>query len=143
MKTHATTVWLGGSLDGKGTVAGKSGALADCPYASPIPSQFEMKGETNPEELLAAAHATCFSLTLAHMLHKAGFEPERLEATAEIKLEKGKAGLAMPSSHLTLNARIPRITPVKFEELAEKARVGCFIGQHLKLEITMDATLES
>mgnify|MGYP001116465546 CR=1 FL=1 len=143
MKTHGTAVWRGGSTDGEGTITGKSGAIAKVAFGSPIPHQFEKKGETNPEELLAGAHVTCYTLTLAHLLQKAGLKPERLEATAEITLEKGSTGLTMPSSHLTLKAKIPGADRAKFEELAEKARTGCFIGQHLKLAITLDAALEN
>lgn len=142
MKTHSTAVWRGGSLDGKGTVSTRSGAVSDAPFGSPIPHQFEKRDETNPEELIAAAHATCYSLTLAHILHKAGITPEALETTAEITLEKGREGLAMTTSHLTVKARISGGDRAQFEELAAKAKVACLVGKHLKLDITMDAALE-
>lgn len=140
MKTHSTAVWHGGTSDGDGTVTGKSGAV-ECAYGSPIPHKFEKKGETNPEELIGAAHATCFTLTLAHILEKAGHKADHLETTAEVSLEKGSQGLAMTTSHLTLKAKIPGVDQARFDELAQQAKSACLIGRHLKLDITLDATL--
>jgi osmotically inducible protein OsmC len=142
MKTHSTAVWRGGYADGDGTVSGKSGALSNCSYASPIPSKFEKMGETNPEELVAAAHATCYNLTLSYILHKAGLTPESVETTAEVTLEKGREGLVLTTSHLTVKARIPGVDRARFQELAAQAKVDCLMGKHLKLDITLDAELE-
>lgn len=142
MKTHSTAVWHGGSTDGEGTVSGKSGAISRVAFGSPIPHKFEKTGETNPEELIAAAHATCYTLTLAHILHKAGVTPERLEVTAEVSLEKGSEGLSMTTSHLIVRGKIPGGDPARFQEHAGKAKVACLVGRHLKLDITMDAALE-
>jgi osmotically inducible protein OsmC len=142
MKTHSTAVWHGGSADGKGTVSSKSEALPGVAFGSPVPHKFEKMGETNPEELIAAAHATCYTLTLAHILHKAGVTPESLETSAEVSLEKGSQGLAMTTSHLTVRARIPGVDPDRFREMAAKAEAACLVGKHLKLDITMDAALE-
>jgi osmotically inducible protein OsmC len=140
MKRTATAVWNGSLKEGKGTLTAPGGALSSTPYS--FSSRFESGAGTNPEELIAAAHAGCFAMAFSAMLGEAGITPERLEATAEVKLENvPPAGWTVTASHLTLSARIPGIDRAKFDEVANKAKAGCPISRLLKAEITLDAKL--
>src|SRR5947209_10129820 len=141
MKTHGSAVWQGGIKDGKGAISTRSGALQDYPYG--FGSRFEGKPGTNPEELIGAAHAGCFTMALSLILGEAGLTSERMETRAKVLLEKVADGYAITAVHLTLKARIPGADQARFEELAGKAKVGCPVSKLLKAEITMDATLES
>ncbi len=140
MKRTATAVWNGSLKEGNGTLNAPGGALKDTPYS--FGSRFESGAGTNPEELIAAAHAGCFAMALSMILGEAGFKPERLEASAEVSLDNvAPAGWTVTKSRLTLNAKIPGIDQAKFEELTAKAKAGCPISRLLKADITLDAKL--
>ncbi|WP_165073664.1 OsmC family protein [Paludisphaera rhizosphaerae] len=140
MKTTGSAVWSGGIKDGKGAISTKSGALSDYPYG--FSSRFEGKPGTNPEELIGAAHAGCFTMALSLILGEAGLKADRMETTAEVSLDKDGDGYAIKTVHLTLRAKIPGADQAKFEELTGKAKVGCPVSKLLKAEITLDAKLE-
>ena len=137
MKRNATAIWKGSGKDGKGTVSTQSGLLKDAQYS--YKSRFEDGVGTNPEELVAAAHAGCFDMKLSFVLQEAGFTAESLETTAEVTLENG----AVTKSHLTLRARIPGISQEQFDKAAEDAKANCPISKLLNAELTLDKTLES
>jgi osmotically inducible protein OsmC len=141
MKTHGSAVWQGGIKDGKGAISTRSGALKDHPYG--FASRFEGKPGTNPEELIGAAHAGCFTMALSLILGEAGLTAERMETTAEVTLDQVPDGFAITAIHLTLKARIPGADQAKFEELAAKAKAGCPVSKLLNAQITLDATLET
>jgi osmotically inducible protein OsmC len=141
MKTTGSAAWQGGIKDGKGAISTKSGALKDYPYG--FSSRFEGKPGTNPEELIGAAHAGCFTMALSLILGEAGLTAEHMETIAEITLDKEGDGYAIKSSHLTLKAKIPGADQAKFDECTAKAKAGCPVSKLLKAEITLDATLES
>jgi len=140
MKTNGSAVWQGGIKDGRGAISTRSGALQEYPYG--FSSRFEGKPGTNPEELIGAAHAGCFTMALSLILGEAGLTAERMETKADVTLDKQGDGYAITAVHLTLKARIPGADRAKFEELAGKAKAGCPVSKLLKAEITMDATLE-
>lgn len=140
MKRTATAVWNGSLKQGKGTLSAPGGALRSTPYS--FGSRFESGAGTNPEELIAAAHSGCFAMALSGVLGEAGFEPESLEATAEVKLENvPSAGWSVTGSHLVLKAKVPGIDAAKFQELAAKAKATCPISRLLNTQITLDAQL--
>ncbi|HYC72088.1 MAG TPA: OsmC family protein [Opitutaceae bacterium] len=140
MKRTASAVWQGSLKAGKGTLTAPGGALKNTEYS--FGSRFESGAGTNPEELIAAAHAGCFAMALSAMLGEAGFTPERLEVTAEVSLEHvPPAGWTVTASHLALNARVPGISPAKFDEVAAKAKAGCPISRLLNAKITLAAKL--
>ncbi|SIO45411.1 osmotically inducible protein OsmC [Singulisphaera sp. GP187] len=141
MKTHGSAAWQGGIKDGKGAISTRSGALKDYPYG--FSSRFEGKPGTNPEELIGAAHAGCFTMALSLILGEAQLTAERMETTAEVTLEQVADGFAITSVHLTLKAKIPGADQAKFEELAGKAKAGCPVSKLLNTKITLDATLEN
>src|SRR5689334_13683246 len=120
---HGSAVWQGGIKDGKGAISTESGALKAYPYG--FASRFEGKPGTNPEELIGAAHAGCFTMALSLILGEAGLTAERMETRAEVTLDMVADSYAITSVHLTLKAKVPGATQVKFEELAGKAKVGC------------------
>jgi osmotically inducible protein OsmC len=139
MTTFGTAVWHGGLKDGKGAISTKSGALKDYPYG--FASRFEGKPGTNPEELIGAAHAGCFTMALSLILGDAGFTADEMNTRADVTLEKQSDGFAITKVHLILTAKIPGCDKAKFEELAAKAKAGCPVSKLLKAEITMDASL--
>jgi lipoyl-dependent peroxiredoxin len=139
MTTYGMAKWQGGLKDGKGAISTKSGALSDYPYG--FASRFEGKPGTNPEELIGAAHAGCFTMALSLILNEAGFTAEEMNTKAEITLEKQADGFAITKSHLTLRAKIPGIDAAKFQELAGLAEKNCPVSKLLKTEITLDAAL--
>jgi osmotically inducible protein OsmC len=139
MKTTGSAVWSGGIKDGKGAISTKSGALSEYPYG--FSSRFEGKPGTNPEELIGAAHAGCFTMALSLILGEAGLKADKMETTAEVALDKVDDGFAITSVHLTLKASIPGATKEKFEELANKAKAGCPVSKLLNTKITLDARL--
>ena len=139
MSTFGTAKWQGGLKDGKGAISTKSGALSDYPYG--FASRFEGKPGTNPEELIGAAHAGCFTMALSLILGEAGFTATEMNTKAEVTLEKQGDGFAVTKSHLTLRAKIPSIDAAKFKECAGMAEKGCPISKLLKAEITLDAAL--
>lgn len=139
MTTYGTAKWQGGLKDGKGAITTKSGALSDYPYG--FASRFEGKAGTNPEELIGAAHAGCFTMALSLILGEAGFTAEEMNTKAEITLEKQADGFAITKSHLILRAKIPGIDAATFKELTGKAEKGCPVSKLLKAEISLDAEL--
>ncbi|MBN9544107.1 MAG: OsmC family protein [Alphaproteobacteria bacterium] len=139
MTTFGTAVWHGGLKDGKGAISTKSGALKDYPYG--FASRFEGKPGTNPEELIGAAHAGCFTMALSLILGEAGLTADEMNTQADVTLEKLADGFAITKVHLTLRAKIPGCDKAKFDELAGKAKAGCPVSKLLKAEITLDAAL--
>lgn len=141
MSTHGSAKWQGGIKDGKGAISTKSGALDEYPYG--FASRFEGKPGTNPEELIGAAHAGCFTMALSLILGEAGLTAERMETRADVTLVKQGDGFAITAVHLTLTGKVPGAYQAKFEELAGKAKVGCPVSKLLKADITLDVTLEA
>jgi osmotically inducible protein OsmC len=139
MTTFGTAKWQGGLKDGKGLLSTKSGALNEQPYG--FASRFEGKPGTNPEELIGAAHAGCFTMALSLILEQAGFKADEMNTKAEITLEKQGDGFAITKSHLTLRAKIPGIDAAKFKELAGMAEKGCPVSKVLNAQISLDAEL--
>lgn len=135
MKRKATAVWNGSGKEGKGTLTSQSSALNNIQYS--YLSRFESGVGTNPEELIAAAHAGCFAMKLSFVLGGAGFTPDSLEVTSTITLEDG----AIKSSNLELKAKIPGIDAGKFKECADDAKANCPVSKLLNAEITLDAQL--
>jgi osmotically inducible protein OsmC len=140
MERTASAVWQGGLKDGKGTISSQSGVLKDAQYS--FSTRFENGIGTNPEELIAAAHAGCFTMALSGQLTSAEHVPEKLETTATVTMEKTDAGPTVTKIHLVTRAHVPGIEKEKFDELAKKAKEGCPISRLLKAaEITLDAQL--
>jgi len=140
MARKATAVWNGSLKEGKGTISTESGVLSRSPYS--FKTRFENERGTNPEELIAAAHAGCFTMALSAELGKAGITPDSLETTAAVTLEKQDAGFAITKIHLDLTARIRNVDKTAFEKAAQAAKAGCPVSKLLKAEITMTAKLE-
>jgi osmotically inducible protein OsmC len=140
MQRKASAVWTGGLKDGKGTVSTASGVLSGAQYS--FGSRFEQGVGTNPEELIAAAHAGCFAMALSAQLGEAGLTPESIRASATVTLEKIEAGWTVTKSHLDVVARIPGADAAAFEKAAGNAKSGCPISRLLKADITMSARLE-
>ena len=128
-----------GIKDGKGAISTKSGALKDYPYG--FASRFEGKPGSNPEELIGAAHAACFTMALSLILGEAKLVAEQMETKADVTLEKQGDGFAITSVHLTLKAKIPGADQAKFEELAGMAKAGCPVSKLLNTKITLETTL--
>jgi osmotically inducible protein OsmC len=141
MKRTATAVWNGSGKDGNGNLTTQSTTLNKSQYS--YKSRFEEGVGTNPEELIAAAHAGCYTMALAFGLQGAGFTPDSLETTATITLDPSSGVPTITSSHLVLKAKIPGITNDKFQELAKGAEQGCPVSRVLKAEISLEATLQS
>ena len=141
MKTHGSASWQGGLKDGKGALSTRSGALKDYPYG--FASRFEGKPGTNPEELIGAAHAGCFTMALSLILGEAKLKADQMDTKAEVTLEKQADGFAITSVHLTLRARIPGADKATFEQLATKAKAGCPVSKLFNTNITLDAALVS
>ena len=140
MARKATAVWNGSLKEGKGTISTESGVLSKSPYS--FKTRFENERGTNPEELIAAAHAGCFTMALSAELGKAGITPDSLETTAAVTLEKQDAGFAITKIHLDLTARIPNADNAALEKAAQAAKAGCPVSKLFKAEITMTAKLE-
>lgn len=134
-----SAAWQGGLKDGKGKISTESGALKDYPYG--FASRFEGQRGSNPEELIAAAHAACFTMALSLILGEAKLTAERMDTAAKVALEQVEGGYAITSVHLTLKAKIPGADPATFEQLAAKAKAGCPVSKLLKAEITLEASL--
>jgi osmotically inducible protein OsmC len=139
MKKSGSAHWKGGIKDGIGSISTQTGVLRDAPYG--FKARFEDGPGTNPEELIGAAHAGCFTMALSKGLGDAGFTADEIRTQADITLEKQGEGFAITASHLTVNARVPGIDATQFAEIAEKTRVGCPVSKLLNAKITMDATL--
>src|SRR6187402_2950302 len=137
MKQKASAVWQGSLKEGSGTLSTGSGALSAKPYS--FRTRFEGEPGTNPEELIGAAHAGCFSMAFSLILGMAGFTPEKIETTATVSLDKVGDGFEITSSHLDMVAVIPGIDDAAFQDLAAKAKAGCPVSKVLNAKITMDA----
>ncbi len=141
MKTFGTARWDGGFKDGKGAISTKSGAVKDYPYG--VAARFEGKPGTNPEELIGAAHAGCFTMALALMLGEENLAAAHMDTRSDVELEKDGEGFAVKNVHLTLTATIPGTDEATFHRIAAKAKENCPISKLLKATITMDASLAS
>jgi osmotically inducible protein OsmC len=141
IKRKGSAVWQGGIKDGKGSISTESGALNAYPYG--FASRFEGQKGSNPEELIGAAHASCFTMALSLILGEAKLTAERMETSAEVTLEQVGGGWAITAVHLTLKAKVPGADQATFENLAGKAKAGCPVSKLLKTEITLDASLIS
>ena len=139
MKRTASARWQGGLKDGKGALTTQSTVLADTPYS--FSTRFEEGKGTNPEELIAAAHAGCFTMALSAQLEKAGLKADSLETNATVTMEKRETGWEVTESHLDVTARIPGADPERFEAAANEAKAGCPISRLLNTMITMEARL--
>jgi osmotically inducible protein OsmC len=141
MQRSAVAVWTGNLKQGKGKISTQSGALVNTQYG--FNSRLENGNGTNPEELIAAAHAGCFSMALASQLTEAGLTVESIQTSAAVTLEKLSDGLAITAVHLDLTARIPGANQKTFLDIANKAKAGCPVSKLLKADISLDAKLES
>jgi lipoyl-dependent peroxiredoxin len=141
IKRRGSAAWKGGLKDGKGSITTESGALQAYPYG--FASRFEGQRGTNPEELLGAAHAGCFTMALSLILGEAKLVADQMDTSAEVTLEQVEGGFAITAVHLTLKAKIPGATQAQFEELAGKAKAGCPVSKLFKADITLDAKLVS
>jgi osmotically inducible protein OsmC len=139
MKRSASAVWKGGLKDGRGTVSAESGVVSNVPYNFAM--RFENEKGTNPEELIAAAHAACFSMALSGQLGNAGMTADSIETTATVTMEPVDGKPTVISSHLVTTVRIPNADRTKFQEAAENAKAGCPISRLLNTKITLDAKL--
>lgn len=141
MKINRTgsAVWAGGLKDGGGSISTQSGALKEHPYG--FGSRFENAGGTNPEELIGAAHAGCFTMAFSLTLEKAGFKAERLDTKAVVTLEQVPEGFSITTVALTLRAKIPGIDDAQFQTLAGQAKAGCPVSKVLNAQISLDAQL--
>ncbi|MGH9630315.1 MAG: OsmC family protein [Bryobacteraceae bacterium] len=141
MKRKATAEWRGGLKDGKGTISTDSGVLSSSQYS--FGTRFEEGKGTNPEELIAAAHAGCFSMALSAQLGEASIKPDSIQTTCTVTLEKLEGGFTVTASHLDVKARIPGGDKAAFDKAANKAKEGCPISKLLNTKITMEAALEA
>ncbi|PYX89077.1 MAG: OsmC family peroxiredoxin [Acidobacteria bacterium] len=140
MQRKASAVWRGGLKDGKGTVSSTSGVLSNTPYS--FTTRFENAPGTNPEELIAAAHAACFSMALSAQLGGANITPESINTNATLTMDKLDAGWTITAVHLDVAARIPNGDEAAFNKAAENAKAGCPVSKVLNAKITMSAKLE-
>jgi lipoyl-dependent peroxiredoxin len=141
MQRKASAVWQGGLKDGKGTLSADSGVLKQTPYS--FATRFEGTPGTNPEELLAAAHAGCFTMALSAQLGAAGMTAAQLDTTCTVTLEKVGDGFSITKSHLDLVAKIPGADQAKFDAAVKAAETGCPVSKLFKAEISVNARLES
>src|ERR1700722_7973527 len=137
MQRTATAVWNGALKDGKGAISTQSGVLSEAPYS--FVTRFENGKGTNPEELIAAAHAGCFTMALSAQLGTINFTPQSLRTTAAVTLEKLEAGWTISKIHLDVAAKIPGISASAFESAAASAKANCPVSRLFKAEITMEA----
>jgi osmotically inducible protein OsmC len=141
MKRSATAMWNGDLKSGKGTISTESGVLSNSQYS--FATRFEQGKGTNPEELIAAAHAGCFSMALSLQLAEAGLVAQSITTKATVTLEKTDAGFAITQSHLDLTARIPGASQQAFEKATDAAKNGCPVSKLLNAKITLDRKLEA
>ena len=139
IKRVGSASWKGGFKEGSGTVSTASTALADYPYA--VSSRFDGKPGTNPEELIGAGHASCFTMALSLILSEAGFVADQIDTEAEVVIESIEQGFAITSIHLTLKASIPNVEERQFQELALLAKLNCPVSKLLDTDISLTATL--
>lgn len=140
MERKASAVWRGGLKDGKGEFSVPSGVFSHLPYS--FKTRFEDAPGTNPEELIAAAHASCFSMALSAQLGAANLTPESINTTANLRMEKQDSGWAITAVHLDVSAKIPNADDAAFQKAAQDAKAGCPVSKVLKAQITMTAKLE-
>jgi len=140
IKREATAVWTGTGKDGRGTLNTQSGTLQDTPYS--FATRFGDRKGTNPEELIAAAHAGCFTMALAFRLAGAGHTPERLQTKADLSIVQEGGGWRIAAVALLLNAKVPGLARDEFQKLAEEAKATCPVSKVLNAEITLKAELE-
>jgi len=140
MQRKASAVWKGGLKDGKGTISSTSGVLSNTPYS--FTTRFEGTPGTNPEELIAAAHASCFSMALSAQLAGANLTPESINTAATLTMEKLESGWTITAVHLDVTARVPNADAAAFQKAADNAKSGCPVSKVLKADITMSAKLE-
>ncbi|MGE8031447.1 OsmC family protein [Enterobacter mori] len=136
---HGSAHWSGDIKSGKGTVSTESGVLNQQPYG--FNTRFEGAKGTNPEELIGAAHAACFSMALSLLIGEAGFTADSIDTTADVSLDKTDGGFAITKIALTSKVTVPGIDPQKFDGIIQKAKAGCPVSQVLKAEITLDYKL--
>lgn len=141
MQRTASAHWSGGLKDGKGTVSTQSGTLNQTQYS--FATRFENGVGTNPEELIAAAHAGCFTMALSAQLGEAGMTAQSIDTKATLTLEKTDAGFTITAIHLAVSAKIPGADQAKFDQAAQNAKKGCPVSRVLNTNITMEATLTS
>lgn len=141
MQRKASAVWKGSLKEGKGAVSASSGVLSNTPYS--FSTRFENSPGTNPEELIAAAHAGCFSMALSAQLGNAGLTADSINTTATLTLEKLESGFAITAIHLDVTAKVPKADDSAFQTAAQNAKSGCPVSKVLKADITMTAKLES
>jgi len=141
MQRNSSAHWSGGLKDGKGTLSSASGVLKNTPYS--FATRFESQPGTNPEELIAAAHAGCFTMALSAQLGNAGMTAQSIDTTATVTLEKQESGFAITAVHLQVKAKIPGADQAKFDQAAKNAKEGCPVSKVLNAKITLDAQLES
>src|SRR6185437_5805141 len=141
MQRNASAHWSGGLKDGKGTLTVPSGVFRNTPYS--FATRFESQPGTNPEELVSAAHAGCFSMALSAQLGNAGMTAQAIDTTATVTLDKVEGGFAITTVHLQVRAKIPGADKAKFDQATKNAKEGCPISKLLNAKITMDAQLES
>jgi lipoyl-dependent peroxiredoxin len=141
MKRSASAVWTGDLKSGKGTISTESGVLSGTPYS--FKTRFEQGTGTNPEELIGAAHAGCFSMALSVELQKAGLVAERIATKADVTLEQKPDGFAITAVHLTLDAKVPGASQSDFDRAVQAAKTGCPVSKLFRADITLDATLEA
>lgn len=141
MQRHASAVWQGTLKEGKGTLSTQSGVLQATPYS--FSGRFESGAGTNPEELIAAAHAGCFTMALGAKLSAAGFPPEKLSTRANLALEQVQGNWTITTIHLELTGKVPGVERAKFDELANDAKATCIVSRALTAQITLTATLEA
>ncbi|MET0545171.1 MAG: OsmC family protein [Caulobacterales bacterium] len=139
IERKGSAAWSGGLKDGKGAISTESGALSNYPYG--FAARFEGQKGSNPEELIAAAHASCFTMALSLALGEAGFTADKMETSAKVTLEKLDSGFAVTASALSLSAKIPNIDDAKFQEIAAGAKANCPISKLLKADISLEAKL--
>jgi lipoyl-dependent peroxiredoxin len=140
MQRTASAVWSGALKDGKGSISSQSGVLSDTPYS--FTTRFEGAKGTNPEELIAAAHAGCFTMALSAQLGTMNFTPQSLRTTATLSFEKLEGGWTISKIHLDVAGRVPGISADAFQNAAQSAKANCPVSRVLKAEITMNASLQ-
>ena len=138
-KTHGTAQWTGDLKTGKGLVSTQSGALKDQPYG--FATRFEEKVGTNPEELIGAAHASCYAMAMSLFLGENGFVADQMDTQSVVTLEQDGEGFSVKTIHLSIKAKIPKIDEAKFKEVAKAAKENCPISKLLTAQITLDAQL--
>jgi osmotically inducible protein OsmC len=139
IKRSADAVWQGSGKDGQGRISTESGAISDTPYS--FAKRFGEEKGTNPEELIAAAHASCFTMALAFQLQRAGHTAEELRTSARLSLEQESGGWRIVAIALSLMGRVPGIAPDEFQRLADEAKANCPVSKVLNAEISLEASL--